>query len=178
MRLVLATLFLPLQLLGQQPTLPHDPYKAVPSEVVIGLGIGQPFGGIGAQLAARPADQLDLFAGGGFVMSGMGYNLGLRVRLMPASPACPFLTAMYGYNAVIHSNVPHYNTIYYGPTFGGGIEFHGRRRPERFFSLHLLFPLRPQAYDDDIEAAKRNPLITEIQETWDVTIALGWHFGN
>lgn len=178
MRPVLLPLLFPLGLLAQEAPQPTN-YEPVPSALVVGLGVGQPYGGIGAQLAARPWQQLSIFAGGGYALVGMAYNVGLSLRLMPKSPVCPFLTGMYGYNAgIIVKGTDRYNQLYYGATFGGGLEIHGRRRAERYLSVQLLFPQRPQAFEDDLEAIERNPNVTLEREPWDVTIAVGYHFGR
>lgn len=131
------------------------------------------------QLAARPAQQHSIFAGGGYALVGMMYNLGACIRIMPSSPVCPFITGMYGYNVTIMiQGTDRYDEMYYGTTIGVGLELHGRHKPERFFSIQVLLPQRPQAYEDDLENLERNPNVQIQQKPWDVTIAMGYHFGH
>ena len=43
-----------------------------------GLGFGLPYGGIGARLGVNFKDYLNLFAGVGTQLAGLGYNFGFR----------------------------------------------------------------------------------------------------
>lgn len=178
MRLLALSLLLPL-CSHAQDTQHTAGYEPVGSVLVVGLGLGQPYGGIGVQLAARLWQPLELFAGGGYALAGTGINAGLRLRVAPNSPVCPFLTGMYGYNGAVYvKGTDRYNMLYYGPSFGGGVEIHGNRRPERHLSVQVIFPLRPQAFEDAVSALKRNPNVQVFAEPWDVSIAIGYHFGQ
>lgn len=150
-----------------------------PSTWVMGVGLGQPYGGVGGQLQYRPASALALFAGGGYAFAGGGYNAGLCIRLAPTSAVCPFLTAMYGYNAAIAiKGLPEENKLYYGTSVGLGLEIHTRHNTERFLSIQVLLPQRPSQFEEDLEALERRPDVVIKAKPWDVTLAVGYHFGQ
>ena len=94
--LVLALSTLPVQLLAQADTAAalRTPPPTYTSNLGIGLGIDH--GGIGLQLQYRPVPPLAFFVGGGYALAGLGYNLGMQVRLLPKKKWCPYVAGMYG----------------------------------------------------------------------------------
>lgn len=87
---------------------------------------------------------------------------------------------MYGYNAVtiIEGNgySEDFKKTYYGPSFGFGVEFHGKYESANYFNVQLLVPMRSGEYHDDMDALKNSDSI-EINEPCPVTISIGYHFG-
>src|SRR5687768_6116891 len=55
----------------------------------IGIGMGIDYGGFGVRLTVLPAKPVFLFAGLGYNLAGIGYNIGAGVRLAPERPFCP-----------------------------------------------------------------------------------------
>ena len=109
-----------------------------PPHTYLGLGLGQDFGGIGFRVDVLPEDHISLFAGLGYALAGFGYNVGAHARLLPGHKVCPYVTAMYGYTAVITvKNASQYDKIYYGPTFGAGLEVREKLHPaqRRYMTL-------------------------------------------
>jgi hypothetical protein len=144
------------------------------SKTNIGFGIGLTYGGIGMRLSVLPARHIALFAAGGYNIDGLGYNLGTQIRIAPDKSAVPYFLAMYGYNSVIVvQGGEHLNGTYYGPSIGGGVEFHSRNQ-QNFFTAELLVPFRPAAFKEDMDALKNMPSI-EIIEPWPVLIGVGYH---
>jgi hypothetical protein len=117
-----------------------------PDVVNIGPGFGFDYGGIGANLMVYPQKNIGIFFGGGYAIAGFGYNTGIKLRLSPdgGKSVTPFLTAMYGYNAAVAiSGSPEYNKLFYGPTFGLGIDIRSRKPSSLgYLSIALMVPIR------------------------------------
>jgi hypothetical protein len=142
----------------------------------IGLGIGLDYGAIGVQFQFRPEAHVALFAGVGYALVGAGYNAGVNFRILPDKRACPFISAMYGYNAVVLvKGASQYNQIYYGSSFGAGVELRKRSR-NHFWRIELLIPQRPAEFHDDYEALKLNPLIKMGAKPPGFAISGGFHW--
>ncbi|MBI5218328.1 MAG: hypothetical protein HY958_05305 [Bacteroidia bacterium] len=142
----------------------------------IGLGFGMDYGGFGARFAYLPVKHFAVFAAGGYVLIGFGYNAGISLRTLPDKKICPYISAMYGYNAVMQvTGAPQYNKIYYGPSFSLGFEFRSSKL-KNYFNAELLVPIRSQEYESDIDALKRNPLIKITSLPPPVGFSLGYHF--
>ena len=157
---------------------PANSPKEVGLQWNVGLGIGFDYGGLGAQVQCRPAPPLVMFAGGGYALAGFGYNVGAQGRILPDARWCPFVSAMYGYNAVIVvKGASQYNQIYYGPSFGLGVELHGRNNAKKFWRFEVLLPLRDAAFQEDVDALKKNPLIKIEAEPPPIGIGVAYHFG-
>ena len=128
-----------------------------PDKFSFGIGMGFDYGGFGGNLTYYPNTNFGLFAGAGYAMDGLGYNAGLKIRFnaKEANRIKPYITAMYGYNAVIVvKNQTNLNKIFYGPTLGFGVDF--RQRPGRigYWTIGLLIPVRfsnVENYMDDLE---------------------------
>lgn len=143
-----------------------------------GLGAGLDYGGFGGQLHCRAARPLAVFLGGGYALAGFGLNAGVEGRVIPDARWCPILSAMYGYNAVIViEDAEEFNKLYYGPSFGLGVEVSGKRNNRNFLRLQLLLPLRPTDFKDDLDRLKRNPAIEIRSEPPDFGVSIGYHFG-
>ncbi|HNK70350.1 MAG TPA: hypothetical protein PKH36_16640 [Flavobacteriales bacterium] len=144
----------------------------------MGLGAGLDYGGIGVQLHCRAARPLAVFLGGGYALAGFGLNAGAEGRVLPDARWCPIVSAMYGYNAVIViEDAEEYNKLYYGPSFGLGVEVSGKRNNRNFLRLQLLLPLRPTDFKDDLDRLRRNPAIEIRSEPPDFGVSVAYHFG-
>lgn len=142
-----------------------------------GIGLGMDYGGIGGKITVLPSKNFGLFAGLGYNLVGAGINAGVIARLSPDKRVCPYLTAMYGYNAVIKvTGDIEISEIYYGPSLGFGLEFHARRKPLNFFNLELLVPFRNSQFNDDMDVIESNPYI-DVNDLWPVTFSFGYHWG-
>lgn len=122
-----------------------------------GLGMGFDYGGFGANLVFYPTQNFGLFAGAGYAMYGMGKNGGVKIRFNAAESnrIKPYITAMYGYNAVIIvKNSTQFNKMFYGTTLGFGIDFRQRPGKRGYWTIGLSFPIRKSDVDkymDDLE---------------------------
>lgn len=140
----------------------------------IGLGLGMDYGGIGAKLMITPAKSVGIFGSIGYNLNGAGYNGGIIFRMLPEKKVCPYLSAMYGYNAVIIvEGLKQANKTYFGPSFSGGIEL--RLANRNFWNFGLLVPIRSTEFRDDFDALDNNPYI-DITEPLPIAITVGYHF--
>ena len=152
-------------------TLPEKP------TYVIGFGGGIDYGGFGMRLNYTPLKNIGVFGAIGYNIVGAGYNAGLAYKFRPAKKISPYLTLMYGYNAVIKiKGASEYDKIYYGASTGFGIEFWNRKH-SNYFNVELLYPFRSNEYERDRYAIKRNPGIKVTYEPIDITISIGYHVG-
>lgn len=140
------------------------------SKFGLGLGFGQMFGGIGAQLNYEVANNFDLFSGLGYNFNDLGFNAGVKYKLSEKRTK-PFLTAMYGYNVVaIVENRTELNKTFYGLTVGGGFDTKSRKN-DNYWTFAVLFPFVNDEFDDyqkaNLLALARFPL----------TISVGYIFG-
>jgi hypothetical protein len=150
---------------AQKP--PADQRPDAPADIfTLGFGFGLDYGGLGVNATVYPQKNIGIFGGVGYALAGAGYNVGVKLRLLPNhgySRVRPFLEGMYGYNAaVVVSNAPQYNKLYYGPSVGAGVDI-GLRNGKTSFSLAILVPIR----SPDV-----NNYINELQNNYGVT------FGN
>jgi len=111
----------------------------------VGLGIGFDYGGFGGNLLFYPQKNVGLFGGVGYALAGLGYNAGVKGRffLNEKSPVTPFVMAMYGYNSAIKvKGAAEYNKLFYGVTFGAGIDWRVGAPRKNYLSLAITMPVR------------------------------------
>lgn len=149
-------------------------------QVHLGPGIGQEFGGIGVQLNVRIVPSVVFFTGLGYAIGGPGVNAGGQWRILPERRFCPTLSAMYGYVAAIRlvnksTDTVQFQKVYYGPSFGAGVDLNGRRNTN-FLRLAIIYPVRPQRYEDDVEKLKADPAVRSFSELPPITVSVGYFF--
>ncbi len=141
----------------------------------LGLGIGLDYGGFGGRLSYSPVKQLAIFGAAGYNLNGLGHAVGLQYHFPSEKLVNVFVSAMYGYNAVLIIEEPEESkTTYYGPTLGTGLAWRFKQEGKSFLSFELLLPFRPQAYEDGVNALEQ--IGYEVKDPWPVTISLGYHF--
>ncbi len=144
----------------------------------IGPGIGIDQGGLGVQVQCRPVPRLLVFASGGYALAGFGWNFGVGGRLLPYAKWCPYLTAMYGYNAaIVIQGAADRNGIYYGPSIGIGVEDHRRRNYANFWRFGIVVPFRSAAYRAALDALRADPNFEVTGEPIPISISAAYHFG-
>lgn len=124
-----------------------------------GIGLGMDYGGIGANLLIYPQRNIGIFAGVGHAIAGIGYNFGVKCRYLMKSNASSSVSmhiiGMYGYNAAVAVlNDFKYNKLFYGPTFGFGIDYKSDASNKGYWTFSLLVPIRdskPSNYINDLE---------------------------
>jgi hypothetical protein len=120
-----------------------------------GIGGGLNYGGFGASLLVYPHRNIGMFVGVGYALAGMGSNVGVKVKIKEGPKISPYVLGMYGYNAAIKvKGASQYNRMFYGPSFGLGMDLKSKRQKKNYFSFALLIPVRSPDVDDYIDALK------------------------
>jgi len=148
--LLLICLFSSINLVSAQEADSTEVYK-IADPVSMGFGMGQDYGGIGANVLVYPQENFGLFGGVGYAYAGMGYNVGAKVRFFSEkNPRTNFfITGMYGYNAAVAvKGASDYNKFFYGPTIGFGIDTGKRSYKKGYWTMALLIPFRESAVKD------------------------------
>ncbi|MEO8591186.1 MAG: hypothetical protein ABI432_17540 [Flavobacteriales bacterium] len=145
---------------GQAETVPEQ-------KLFLGLGFGFDHGGMGLRLDGRISPYFGVFGGVGATFSAIGVNGGVQARILPNSQWCPYVTAMYGFNG--ESTTVEEEKLFYGPTFGAGVEKRSRTGPN-FFHFGLLIPVH-SAEAREVSDNADFPL-------WPILPTFGWHFAT
>lgn len=150
------------------------------SSLNVGVGLGIDYGGIGGRVTFLPIRQAFLFGSLGYNFDGVGYNVGAGFRILPNKRACPYLIAMYGYNAVslvlINGEFQkEYIKTFYGPSAGLGLELRGRNNAKNYLNIELLYLMRSQKFKD-----YRKQLEDDLGAEFfllPVSFSIGYHIG-
>lgn len=132
--------------------------SAIADKAAMGIGLGFDYGGIGVGAAVYVNKNFGFIGGLGYALVGAGFNAGIKYRFYNEKPVgvVPFLVAMYGYNAAVKldydgtSGPESVHKIYYGPSFGAGLDTKYREGKQGYWSFTLLVPIRAQEYTDEI----------------------------
>ncbi len=140
----------------------------------IGIGLGIPYGGIGARMNYNLMAHTTLFGGVGYNLADVGYNLGMRF-VIPSNRQTEFyLVGMYGTNASIRiEGDSDANQSYYGPSLGVGVQINSLGREGNYWDLGLVLPFRSSSYDRDLDNLKN--YYYDIIEPWPVLISVGYN---
>lgn len=151
------------------------------TNVYLGIGFGQDYGGIGIRAEYRPLKNIGIFASAGYALIDPALNLGISAKLLPDKKFCPTLSAMYGYNAVIKlkdytGSTSADSKIYYGPSIGLGAELRMGKNNKDNLSFGICVPFRNSEFHKDYDALKAggyefNP------DFLPITFTLGINFG-
>ena len=152
-----------------------------------GIGAGLDYGGLGINFLAYKNEKIGAFVGLGYNVVGAGFNAGIKYRFLKEgskSRVIPFLTAMYGYNGVIKvsssssggfsSSNTSYEEIFYGPSFGFGLDKKRYGYNMGFWSFEILVPIRPQSFRDQIDRLKKEGL--NFMDPLPIAISIGYKF--
>jgi hypothetical protein len=143
----------------------------------LGIGLGLPYGGLGTKLTFNPADQFALFAGLGYNFDGLAVNAGAQYLFPGKKQTEFFLTAMYGYNAVILvEGASGLNDTFSGFTGGLGVRINSLGNRGAYWDIGLLVPARSQAYKDARDFLQNSGGITNLRDPWPVQFFLGYNF--
>jgi hypothetical protein len=152
-------------------------FGSTKGKAAIGLGVGLPYGGFGTKLSVNPVNQLSAFLGLGYNTVGVNYNAGLQYIVPSKKQTEFFLTAMYGYNAVIKiKGTDIYNQSYSGFSGGAGLRINSNSTKGLFWDIGLLIPARSSAFQDDFEDLENNPMIEGLTKPMPVLFFAGVNF--
>ena len=125
------------------------------------LGVGFDYGGIGANVTFSPVKNVGLFVGAGYALADFGLNGGVKIGTsIDKLNGQPYFMAMYGYNtSIVVSNAPAYNKLFYGPSFGFGIDRPRKSKKKGVVSYGILFPIRGSDATGYIDYLKNNGVV-------------------
>ncbi len=152
-----------------------------------GVGAGLDYGGLGVNLLAYKDEKLGGFVGLGYNIVGVGVNAGIKYRFLKEeskSRVIPFVTAMYGYNGVIKvtssasggfsSSNTIYEEIFYGPSFGFGLDKKRYEYNMGYWSFEVIVPIRPQSFQKQIDLLKKQG--ANITQPLPIALSIGYKF--
>ena len=135
----------------------------------IGFGVGLDYGGFGLKVGLLSFQHVELFGGVGYNLLEIAGNAGLSIKILPDSKFCPYISGMYGYNAVDVTSVSGSGPIkykngetYYGVSVNGGVRI--TLSEKVFMNTGVTLPFRSD------EATANG------QKYYPVLISLGLHF--
>lgn len=156
-------------------------YKAMiipPDKINMGFGAGLDYGGIGFNLLVYPIRNVGLFAGGGYALAGLGYNAGIKLRLLAEESKATeviYVTGMYGYNAAIMvKNASELNKFFYGFTLGAGVDVRSKKNSGGYWSLAVLYPIRSGEVDSYLEDLKNDYGVQVKNKFFPVAFSIGY----
>jgi hypothetical protein len=142
----------------------------------IGIGYGQDYGGIGVNCTFYPIKYVGVFGGVGWIFIDIGYNVGIKARLLidEKSRVYPYLIGMYGYVAAIKvENTTDYNKLFYGTSFGVGLNYKLNSDNSKSLSFAIIYPDRGTAVSSYTKSLKVNHGIVFKNELFPVTFSAG-----
>ena len=149
-------------------------------KLTIGLGVGLDHGGIGANMVYYPHKNIGIFAGAGYAIAGPGYNAGLKIRMIsdkPSSKISPYLLAMYGYNAAIAvMDKTSLNKLFYGVSFGIGIDTRIKNDKRHYWTFAILVPIRSEDVDQYVDDLKNNEGVEFKNELLPIGFSIGYKY--
>ena len=149
-------------------------------QVSIGIGGGLDYGGFGGNVTYYPAQSIGVFGGVGYALAGVGFNAGVKFRYIPDKPGArvhPFGLAMYGYNAAIAVlNASQHNKLFYGPTLGGGIDFHRSPMKRGYWSFAIFVPIRKAEVNEYMDTLERDYGVDFQTRLFPIAASIGYRF--
>jgi len=146
------------------------------NQVYLGLGLGFDYGGIGAKIEYLPVKNVGVFAGLGYNILGVGWNVGATYKIMPDKKVSVNPMVFYGYNGgsqVI--GAPEYEMISYGVTAGVNVGIKMGKRGNKL-SAGLFVPFRSQKFMDNYDAIKNDYRVTLQTELLPIAVGVGYNF--
>jgi len=149
------------------------------SKYYLGVGAGFDYGGLfGAKLEILPIESVGIFAGAGYNLLSIGWNVGGTYKILPHKKVSPNLMLMYGYNAVFVGADPYakqYEMTSYGVTAGINLDIKVGKKNNKI-STGLFVPFRSSKFMDNYDRAKDNPYLT-VSTLLPVQFTFGFNFG-
>lgn len=135
----------------------------------IGFGVGLDYGGFGLKAGLLSFQYVELFGGVGYNLLEIAGNAGLSIKILPDKTFCPYVSGMYGYNAVDITSVSGSGPIkykngetYYGVSVNGGVRI--TLSEKVFLNTGITFPFRA------------DEALAEGQKYYPVLVSLGLQF--
>ena len=146
----------------------------------LGIGLGLDYGGYGACFTIYPQKNIGVFGGIGYALAGLGYNVGLKARVLfnnKKPSASLFVAGMYGYNTAFKiKNLGTLNKIFYGPSLGIGLETAVKPQKAGVWAFAVYVPIRSQEALDYQEYLKSRPFLDMKNDLLPIAISIGYKF--
>ncbi|MES2479535.1 MAG: hypothetical protein V4561_10630 [Bacteroidota bacterium] len=159
-------------------SLKHKSYPTDRSS--LGLGMGLDYGGFGACLTIYPQKNIGLFGGLGYALTGVGYNAGIKARLLfnkKKPNVSLFVLGMYGYNTVFKiKGLSKLNKTFYGPSVGVGLETAVRPNKVGVWSFAIIVPLRSKEALDYQDYLSSIPYVNMENKLAPLAFSIGYKF--
>ena len=142
----------------------------------LGAGVGFDYGGLGGKIELLPVKYVGFFAGAGFNLLSVGWNVGGTYKILPDRKVSPNLMFMYGYNAVFvgaDAYSKQYNMTSYGITVGANVDI---RFGKNKLSAGLFIPFRSSKFKEKLKNAENDPNLN-LTPLLPVQISVGFNFG-
>ncbi|MDR2913701.1 MAG: hypothetical protein LBV74_02515 [Tannerella sp.] len=166
------------QLPASRHVLSEQDEEQYSKKIYLGVGYGFDYGGLfGGKIELLPIKHLGLFAGAGYNLLSLGWNIGGTLKIFPDRKVSPNLMLMYGYNAVIvgtDSYSEQYEKTSYGVTIGGNVDIKIGRNNK--ISAGLFVPFRSNEFKEIHDDAKNDPNMS-LSPLFPVTFSFGFNFG-
>jgi hypothetical protein len=132
-----------------------------------GVGFGLDYGGIfGVRASFYPVRYMGVFAAGGWEVVGLGWNIGVLGRAVPADgkhSVRPYLKLMYGVNGATKvTGKRGYDKMFYGLTPGIGLETRFGRMKKSGISIDINIPFRSPAFFKQISDMENDPDLSKV----------------
>lgn len=139
----------------------------------IGPGLGIDYGGAGLQMSVLAHRSVGFFGGVGYNLHKIAANGGIRVMVLRKGYARPYVTGMYGYNAVVIVNDKRdLSRTFNGPSVGIGADF---GQVDRTYTFALIIPFRSDEVGDYVNALGSQGILLK-PGFLPFTISGGWRF--
>ena len=149
-------------------------------KIAVGIGAGYDFGGYGGNLILYPQRNIGVFGGVGYTPAGVGYNAGIKLRLVTdnySSTIVPFVTGMYGYYAIAApKGYGYFNKIFYGYTVGGGVDYRPNNAKLGYLTATIFVPLRTNAAKYYIDNLNNFQSISYSHKLHAISASIGYKF--
>jgi hypothetical protein len=163
---------------GEKTSIKSKTYPADKSS--LGIGLGLDYGGYGACFTIYPQQNIGVFGSIGYALAGLGYNVGLKARLLfnnKKPSASLFVAGMYGYNTAFKiKNLGTLNKIFYGPSLGIGLETAVKPQKAGVWAFAVYVPIRSQEALDYQEYLKSRPFLDMKNDLLPIAISIGYKF--
>lgn len=147
-----------------------------PNKLYVGLGFGLDHGGIGAKIEYQPIRTVGVFAGLGYNLAEVGWNVGASYKIIANKILTINPTAFYGYNAVLEvEGAPEYDKVSYGMTLGVNLDFHLGKNGNKLVA-GLFVPIRSQKFLDHYDRVKDDPRVVMDTELIPIAVSVGYNF--
>ena len=154
-------------------------YGQSEQQVYLGFGMGLDYGGMfGGKIEYLPVKNLGIFAGLGYNLLSVGWNVGATYKILPDKKVSPNLMVFYGYNGVSKVDgvgASEYEMTSYGVTIGANLDILVGNKGSKL-SIGLFVPMRSSKFMDNYDAMKNDPRIELKNELMPVTISFGYNF--